>query len=78
MSLPLADLRARVTLRTDAVLEARHRSTGRDKSEIAREVLDAWAELEIHASNMLQKTLLREGIDGEAAGTVAKTMRAGI
>lgn len=68
MSLPLADLRARVTLRTDAVLEARHRSTGKDKSEIVREVLDAWAEAEIHASNMLQKTLLREGMSGEHVG----------
>jgi UDP-N-acetylglucosamine 2-epimerase len=72
MSLPLADLRARVTLRTDAVLEARHRSTGRDKSEIAREVLDAWAELEIHSSNVLQKTLQREGISGEDVGLSRK------
>ena len=72
MSLPLIDLRARVTARTDAVLESRHRSTGKDKSEIAREVLDAWAVLEIHASNVLQKTLLREGISGEEAGIPGK------
>lgn len=72
MSLPLIDLRARITNRTDAVLEARHKSSGKDKSELAREVLDAWAESEIHASNILQSTLKREGIVGEAEGLLRK------
>jgi hypothetical protein len=72
MSLPLVDLRARITARTHAALDARHRATGKDMSEIAREVLEGWADLEIHASNVLQKTLQREGISGEDVGLSRK------
>lgn len=39
MSEELKDLRTKVTRRTNAVLEALNRATGRDKSEIAREIL---------------------------------------
>lgn len=72
MSLPLIDLRAKVTPEADAVLEAHHRSTGRDKSEIVRDVLHRWALSEIDASNVLQTILKREGLAGhlrDAQGT---------
>ena len=39
MSAELKDFRGKITSETDAVLEAINRADGRDKSEIAREVL---------------------------------------
>lgn len=72
MSIPLIDLRAKITPETDAVLEAVSRATGKDKSEIVRDVLHKWAVAEIHASNVLQKILKREGINGEAEGGSGK------
>ena len=68
MSLPLIDLRAKVTPETDAVLEAVQRATGRDKSEVVREVLHQWASKEIHASTVLHSILRREGLGGAHEG----------
>ena len=68
MSLPLIDFRGKITPETDAVLEAIQRSTGRDKSEIAREWMHKIAEREIHAAIELQKILRREGIGGIDGG----------
>lgn len=62
MSLPLIDLRCKVSPATDALLETLHRTTGRDKSEIARDVLHKWAEKEIHAAMLLHAELERNGI----------------
>lgn len=64
MSLPLIDLRAKITAEAKAVLEAVHRETGKDHSEIVREVLSDWADRKIHAAIVLQQTLQREGIAG--------------
>ena len=68
MSLPLIDLRAKVTAEADAVLEAVHRSTGKDKSEVVRDVLHRWALQEIHAASVLQSILQREGLSGASGG----------
>ena len=71
MSIPLVDLRAKISVEADAVLEAVHRATGKDKSEVVRDVLHKWACSEIHAAMMLQTILQREGIttpDKGAAG----------
>ena len=68
MSLPLIDLRAKVTAEADAVLEAVHRSTGKDKSEVVRDVLHRWALQEIHAASVLQSNLQREGLGGASEG----------
>ena len=68
MSLPLIDLRSKITVETDAVLEAIHRSTGKDKSEIVRDVLHKWAAAEIHASILLAGILKREGITSASQG----------
>lgn len=62
MSLPLIDFRGKVTPETDAVLESIQRTTGRDKSEIAREWLHRIALKEIHASIELGRILRREGL----------------
>lgn len=68
MSLPLIDLRAKVTPEADAVLEAIQRSTGKDKSEVVRDVLHKWAVQEIHAASVLHNILHREGITGAVQG----------
>lgn len=68
MSIPLIDFRGKVTPETDAVLEAIHRSTGRDKSEIAREWMHRIALKEISAAIELQKILKREGIQMDEQG----------
>lgn len=52
MSLPLIDLRA----------------TGKDKSEVVRDVLHKWAMNEIHAASVLQSILQREGLSGASGG----------
>lgn len=68
MSLPLIDLRAKVTPEADAVLEAVQRATGKDKSEVVRDVLHKWAMNEIHAASVLQSILQREGLSGANGG----------
>ena len=73
MSLPLIDLRGKITHETDAVLEAVHRTTGRDRSEIVREVLADWAAMKVHEASLIDSLLRREGlrgIDGGIAGSV--------
>lgn len=72
MSIPLIDLRAKITIETDAVLEAVQRATGKDKSEVVRDVLHKWAASEIHASNVLHTILRREGIGGASEGGPGK------
>ena len=65
MSLPLIDMRSKITAEADAVLEAQHKATGREKSEIVRDVLHKWAVAEIHTASVLSSILLREGIAGQ-------------
>ena len=72
MSIPLIDFRGKVTPETDAVLEAIQRSTGRDKSEIAREWMHRIALREIDAAIELQKILRREGLAGTDGGGTGK------
>lgn len=60
MSLELRDLRAKVTVETDLVLDAEARALGLDKSEIVRDVLHSWASKRIHAATVLHKLLCSE------------------
>ena len=69
MSVDLKDLRAKVTPETDAVLEGIARATGRDRSEIVREVLHRWAASEIDKASMVHRMLKAEGLPGIAQGT---------
>lgn len=72
MSIPLIDFRGKITPETDAVLEAIQRSTGKDKSEIAREWMHKIAAQEIHAAIELQKILKREGIETACGGAAGR------
>ena len=72
MSLPLVDFRGKITHETDCVLDAIHLSTGRDRSEIARDALHAWAELKIHEASLIDTRLRREGLRGIAGGAAGQ------
>ncbi len=68
MSLPLKDLRAKVTPETWCVLQARARATGLEHSEIVRDVLHRWAALEMRAATLLPHLMATEGIGAPACG----------
>lgn len=64
MAVELKDLRVKITAHADAVLEAEVRSTGRERSEIVREILHGWALRKIHGASVLQRRLQAEGLPG--------------
>lgn len=72
MSAELRDFRGKITDLAWAYLEAEHRISGKDQSEIAREILHEWAELKHRAAIEAQKILAAEGTSwnaGEPQGT---------
>lgn len=71
MAAELKDFRGKVTVETDCVLEALNRVTGRDKSEIAREVLHEWAMERVHMNNVLGRLLKAEGVLAASEGLPA-------
>lgn len=80
MGVELKDYRGRITPETDCALEAIARATGRDRQEIAREVLHKWAVEQIHAATVMDKLLRAEGmagIGGGIAGNVRDSEGAG-
>lgn len=62
MSADLKDLRTKITLETHCWLEAEARATGRDKAEIAREVLHHHALRKIREAEILDGLLKSEGL----------------
>lgn len=58
----LRDLRAKISVEADAALDAAHHASGKDRSEIVRDVLHAWALNEIDKANLLLKRLHTEGL----------------
>ena len=72
MSADLRDFRGKITDLTWCYLEAEHRASGQDQSEIVREILHEWAERKHRAAIEAQKLLGAEGIagnTGEGQGT---------
>jgi|JI10StandDraft_1071094.scaffolds.fasta_scaffold749851_2 hypothetical protein len=68
MSLDLKDFRGKITTEADCVLEAQARVTGKDRQEIAREVLHAWALRQIDEATILGRLLRAEGVAGALEG----------
>lgn len=66
MSEPLHDVRWKITGLAYCYVEAEHRVTGKDQSEIGREVMQEWAERKHRAHIEAQKLLEAEGIVGKA------------
>ena len=64
MSLDLKDFRGKITSLTWCYLEAEHRASGQDQSEIVRGILHEWAELKHRAAIEAQKLLAAEGTSG--------------
>lgn len=62
----LRDFRGKVTPLTWVYVEAESRATGREMSEIVREILHGWAERRHHASTVAQRLLRSEGTSGKA------------
>jgi hypothetical protein len=60
----LRDLRAKITVETDAVLDAISRVTGQDRSEIVRDWLHKLAKEQIDICTVMQSRLSAEGIAG--------------
>jgi len=61
----LKDFRGKVTPETWCAIEAEHRTSGRDHSDIVREVLHAWAERKIENAKVMHRLLEAEGIGGK-------------
>lgn len=72
MSAELKDFRGKITPETDCVLEAINRVTGREKSEIAREVLHRWAAEQVTMHSVLGKLMSAEGLAGSGEGAGGK------
>jgi len=70
MAAPLKDFRGKITAETDCVLEAMTRVTGKDRSELARDVLHEWARERLAEHSILDRLLKAEGLDGESQGIV--------
>lgn len=68
MSAELKDFRGKITVEADCVLEAMNRVSGRDRSEIVRDILHEWALNRLHEHRVLGALLAREGITGESQG----------
>jgi hypothetical protein len=65
MSTELRDLRAKITVETDCVLDSIARGTGRERSEIVREWLHQKALEYMAVQKILNKRMAAEGITGQ-------------
>lgn len=68
MAADLHDFRGKHTTEIKVALEAEARLTGKDKAEIEREVMQAWAVKKIHGARLLAALAAAEGVLGESQG----------
>lgn len=64
MAAELKDFRGKITPETWCAVEAEHRTSGRDHSEIVRDVLHGWASRKVDEAKVLARLLEHEGING--------------
>lgn len=64
----LRDLRAKITVQADAVLDAISRVRGVDRTEIVREVLHKWALEQVAISTLIDARLRAEGMGAAGEG----------
>ena len=64
MSAELKDFRGKLTPLGYCWLEAEHRATGKDQSEIVRDLVHKWASVKSMAAIEAQKLMEAEGITG--------------
>jgi hypothetical protein len=77
MSADLKDFRGKITPLAWCYLEAEHRATGKDQSEIVRDLLDEWARAKHHAATVATRLLEAEGITGNVGERQGNTRRRG-
>lgn len=65
----LKDFRGKITVETDVALEAEARVSGRDRADIAREILHSWAAKKLHEASVLSGLALAQGIAGSTRDT---------
>lgn len=75
MSQELKDFRGKITAETNAALEAESRISGRDRADIAREILHSWAVKKIHAASILTGICAIEGLPRDSQGAPGKGRR---
>lgn len=68
MAAELRDLRAKVTAEAYCALEAEAQVSGRDRSEIVREILHQWALEQMRKASVLDRLLQAEGMSGQHSG----------
>ena len=68
MAEELRELRAKITVQTDAVLDAMSRVRGADRTEIVRKVLHKWALEHVAISTLIDARLRAEGVDAVDEG----------
>lgn len=64
MSLDLKDLRVRLTVESWAAIQARAEVSGKEMSEVVREILHAWFVKQRDEIILLNRNLEREGLPG--------------
>lgn len=68
MSIPLKDYRTSIPESVDVWLDIEALATGRDKAQIGRDVLAAWASEKFHARKVATKRLQANGMQPELFG----------
>ncbi len=67
----LRDVRAKITAVSDQMLDACSRSSGKDKSELIREIVHAWYLNKWNEHQMIARLFRgREGADGAPGGDI--------